>query len=85
LAVLFLLGADKNRYGKMMDELEDAQSQGRDNYPVTMVEAYQMILHHKDLGRSSSPIITQRQVVQPGPVNDVTLQWLAVASKRTSR
>jgi hypothetical protein len=76
LSVLFLLGADRDRYGKMLDELEDAQSQGRNNYPGSLVEAYNMILHRKDLGKSSAATKAQQRFVPTPPVtppiNDVT-------------
>lgn len=51
LAILFLLGADRSRYGRLLDELENAHSSGTDNYPGTLVEAYSMILHRKDSNR----------------------------------
>jgi hypothetical protein len=76
LGILFLLGADRSRYGKMLDELEDAHSQGRDYYPGSVLEAYSMILHRKDLGKSLSatvvPRYVPRYVLTPPAINDVT-------------
>jgi hypothetical protein len=72
LGILFLLGADRLRYGKMLDELEDAHSQGRDNYPGSVLEAYSMILHRKDLGKSSATVVAPRFVPTPPAINNVT-------------
>jgi hypothetical protein len=86
LSILFLLGSDRDRYGKMLDELEDAQSQGRANYPESMAEAYQMILHRKDLGKSSAAMSAQRFVPVPpvpGPVNDVTFATIGADKSLT--
>jgi hypothetical protein len=75
LGILFLLGADRSRYGKMLDELEDAHLQGRDNYPGSVLEAYSMILHRKDLGKSSSATFVPRYV--PGVLVCVRLSLVA--------
>ena len=39
LATMFLLGSDRSRYGRMLDELENQYSQQQDSYPDTIVEA----------------------------------------------
>jgi hypothetical protein len=74
------LGADRSRYGKMLDELEDAHSQGRDNYPASVLEAYSMILHRKDLGRSSAAPAAPRYVPTPPAINDVTFATVGAAT-----
>jgi hypothetical protein len=35
LTVAFLAGSDRNRYGKMLEDLENSYLQGRDKYPCT--------------------------------------------------
>jgi hypothetical protein len=40
LAIAFLMGADRNRYGKLIEDLENAFTQGQDNYPRTVTGAY---------------------------------------------
>jgi hypothetical protein len=78
LGILFLLGADRSRYGKMLDE--DAHSQGRDNYPGSVLEAYGMILHRKDLGRSSAAPTVPRYVPTSPAINDVTFATVGAAT-----
>jgi hypothetical protein len=39
----FLLGADRNRYGKLVEDLENAFTQGNDNYPRSVTGAYAML------------------------------------------
>jgi hypothetical protein len=43
LAMAFLMGADRNRYGKLIEDLENAFTQGQDNYPRTTTGAYAML------------------------------------------
>jgi hypothetical protein len=43
LAMAFLMGADRNRYGKLIEDLENAFTQGQDNYPRTVTGAYTML------------------------------------------
>jgi hypothetical protein len=44
LAMAFLMGADRNRYGKLIEDLENAFTQGQDNYPRTVTGAYASML-----------------------------------------
>ena len=46
-AVAFILGADRTRYGKMIEDLENAMVQGDDRYPKTLNDAYNLLLHWK--------------------------------------
>jgi hypothetical protein len=43
LAMAFLMEADRNRYGKLIEDLENAFTQGQDNYPRTVTGAYAML------------------------------------------
>jgi Zinc knuckle len=40
---MFLSGADRTRYGKLIVELENDFQKGHDNYPKTLTAAYQML------------------------------------------
>jgi hypothetical protein len=40
----FLLGADRKRYGKLIEDLENAFTQGQDNYATTVTGAYAMLM-----------------------------------------
>jgi hypothetical protein len=40
LAVAFLLRADKSRYGKLVENLENDHTQGQDRYPKSLTAAY---------------------------------------------
>jgi hypothetical protein len=57
LASLFLQGADKGQYGKLIEYLEKASTQGQDNYPKTVQEAYILLTNWKDKNsrRTSGP------------------------------
>jgi hypothetical protein len=43
LAMAFIQGADRNRFGKLLEDLENAFTQGNDNYPRTVTGAYAML------------------------------------------
>jgi hypothetical protein len=47
LACAFLMGSDRHRYGKLVEDLENDFTQGRDNYPKTLVDAYNLLVHWK--------------------------------------
>jgi hypothetical protein len=44
---LFLCNADGNRYGPLRDALSNAFGLGRDEYPTSLVDAYQLLLTQK--------------------------------------
>ena len=46
-AVAFLLGSDKARYGKLIEDLENDYLQGRNNYPRTVLAAYNLLTNWK--------------------------------------
>jgi hypothetical protein len=48
LAIAFLLGADCNRYGALIEKLENDFIQGKDKYPKTVVQAYHLITNYKN-------------------------------------
>ena len=48
LALAFLMGSDQNRYGRLLEKLENDFTAGNDNYPKTLTDAYNMLLEWKD-------------------------------------
>ena len=47
LAAAFLLSADRTRYGKLIEDMENDYLQGRNNYPTTVTSAYHLITNWK--------------------------------------
>jgi hypothetical protein len=47
LATAFILGADRKRYRKMIQGLENDYLQGQDKYPRNLTAAYHLLLHWK--------------------------------------
>jgi hypothetical protein len=47
MACAFLLGSDRKRYGKLIEDLENDHVQRNDKYPKTLVEAYNLLIHWK--------------------------------------
>jgi hypothetical protein len=47
LACAFLLGSDKTRYGRLIEDLENSFTQGVDKFPKTMVDAYNLLVNWK--------------------------------------
>jgi hypothetical protein len=52
MACAFLLGADRNRYGKLVEDLENSYIQKHDIYPKTLNDAYNLLLHWKHDARN---------------------------------
>lgn len=51
-AMRFLLGCDRSRYGKLIEDLENDFLQGRNNYPKTVVAAYNLLTNWKQENRA---------------------------------
>ena len=47
LATAFMLLADRSRYGRLIEDLENQFTQGIDNYPKTLNAAYSLLNHWK--------------------------------------
>jgi hypothetical protein len=47
LAVAFVLGADRLRYGRLIENLENDYLQGQNNYPTTVTAAYNLLTNWK--------------------------------------
>ena len=65
---------NKDRYGKMVEELENALSMGEDKYPKTVAEAYRMVLNRKD---KQQVVVKASAAPSTGP----TVTLVAAASK----
>jgi hypothetical protein len=50
-AMAFLLGCDRARYGRLIDDLENDFLQGRNNYPTTIAAAYNLLTNWKQENR----------------------------------
>jgi hypothetical protein len=46
-AMAFLLGCDRSRYGRLIEDLENDFLQGRNHYPGTVAEAYNLLTNWK--------------------------------------
>ena len=62
LGTAFILGADRARYGKLVENLENDFLQGRDGYPVTLTGAYNLLTNWKQDPRNNLRTV--------GPTND---------------
>jgi hypothetical protein len=47
LAIAFFIGADKHRYGKLLENMENDFTQGQDCYPRTVVATYHTLTTYK--------------------------------------
>lgn len=47
LACAFLFGSNRTHYGKLLEDLENDYTQGIDNYPPTLQQAYTLLVHWK--------------------------------------
>lgn len=45
LACMFLVNADRNRYGKLIEDTQNLFIQGDNKYPETLTEAYALLIH----------------------------------------
>lgn len=48
MAAHFLGGANRQRYGKLLDELNNSYLAKKDNYPATLEAAYKLLCHFQD-------------------------------------
>jgi hypothetical protein len=52
LACAFILGWDRIRYGKLVEDLENEYTQRVDKFPKTVVDSYSLLLHWKQNPRN---------------------------------
>ena len=62
VATAFILGSDRARYGRLIENLENDFLQGQDHYPRTLTAAYSLLTNWKQDLRNAMRII--------GPAND---------------
>ena len=55
LAVCFIMGSDKSRYWKYLEDLENDFLKGRDDYPITLNDAYRVLSNYKTANSSGRP------------------------------
>ena len=47
LAISLLVRSDHSHYGKLLEDLENDFTQGHDNYPTSLQQAYSLLVHWK--------------------------------------
>jgi hypothetical protein len=60
LAAAFILGSDRNRYGKLLDDLDNDYTQGQDNFPKTVTAAYSQLTNWKQNLRNIMRIVNTK-------------------------
>jgi hypothetical protein len=65
IACAFILGADKSRFGKLMEDLENAYTQGDDKYPTDLTDAYKLLTNWKQDPRNLAQVVRRNETV-PG-------------------
>ena len=55
MAMAFISGANRIKYGRLIEELEDSYLKGNENeYPKTVIDAYNLLLNYKNDPRNHS-------------------------------
>ena len=57
LACAFLLGADRKRYGKLLENLENDYTQKNDRWPKTITDAYSLLINWKQDPRNLLQVV----------------------------
>jgi hypothetical protein len=63
LAMANLLAVDKQRYGKLLDELENDFTKGIDNYPDSVTKVYNLVVNHEVQQRVVSRLFNDSEAV----------------------
>ena len=53
MAITLLMGADRTRYGRLLDNLENEFVAGHDNYPKTLTDAYNRLVYFTKSGEQN--------------------------------
>jgi hypothetical protein len=56
LVVAYLSGSDKNRYGSLVEDLENDYTKGNNNYPETLNAAYNLVVNYRNHQRPASHV-----------------------------
>ena len=66
LAIAFIRGADKTRYGTLIDELANQYAMGKDEYPTDLNAAYSALVSYKSPANTrAAPASTPRATAAP--------------------
>ena len=57
LAIAFILSADRNRYGKMVEDMENNYLHNIDTFPESLIKSYTLMLHYKQDPRNSVKVV----------------------------
>ena len=60
MAVACILGSDRRRYGRLIEELENRYLMGQDFYPKTLTAAYNLLNNWKQNPRNIESVTTRR-------------------------
>ncbi|CAB9520834.1 unknown protein [Seminavis robusta] len=66
IALDFIVGADRSRFGKLTEDLENSFTQGRNNYPATMTDALKILTNWKQDPRNTPQPPRQRDDTNSG-------------------
>jgi hypothetical protein len=61
VACAFILGADKARFGKLKEDLENAYTQGNDKYPSDLTDAYKLLTNWKQDPRNHIQVVRRNE------------------------
>ena len=65
-ALMFINSLDRFRFGGLIDDLQNAFDRGRNEYPVTMNMAYQMVINYRENGRRVDTMVNHEKKEQYG-------------------
>lgn len=57
MGAAFILGADRSRYGKLIEDLENSYTQGDDKYPKNLTDAYKLLINWKQDPRNLMQVV----------------------------
>jgi hypothetical protein len=63
IAVAYLSGADKTRYGRLVEDLENNFTKGNNNYPETLTAAYNMVVNYRNHQIPASHVFNDSEVM----------------------
>ena len=69
MAMCFLYGADRGRYGELMRGFENSYTEGHDRYPKTLTDTYNIMVKYK-----ADPKYTQ-QLLDDGETGVAYIQY----------
>lgn len=71
LSIAFLLSADRNRYGRLVEDMENNYLQNIDTFPGSLIDVYTLLLHwKKDLKNLIRVVRATSDKISYGTIND---------------